>query len=732
MSNFIGRRSPVPYSWSRAISSKSTLSQSEFIDLCSDDEEPTNDIADVEGVETNDTLFELIDLTSEDADADVEVTQDTRHASYGSSASTPRLPFGHQYLHSAMTPLGYDIRPGETVEYYPERNFLRIIHIVRDEHGEIYLKGILLLPQGDVDKKFAKGPDDYGNLREAYSILPRGRTELCAVITVSKGHHSPRVDSSLVRRSLNGIVQKRDVFFTNKPFLADEARKRHSQFPDKEELRERATLYCRWKCVQEEVSKKKAQVTQLILLDETETDIGMAVSDIEKYIKFRTKDGGKESGSTSTSANEVVMKSREKQNDTTTEQSMVIDLTAEQDLEVSKTRRTVHNAHSSAIGSTAFEKQKLHGFQPYKKVTNSFRVDKRSISQSGNSQFGKSITLPLGATNQYNRLQRTARMDGARRRETPSRYAIAIICAGGGGSALGASRAGFFVKYLVEKDPIRCDTLRHNFGPEGTCVLEIDLSEMVHCDFSVVTGGDQVDCMQFSFPCQGVSGANRNVNLELDAENNALGYALGPIFFSRRPRIVTMEQVLGINYKEDGQHLRAYIQAFTSHGYSVQWKITDCAEHANPQHRKRFSIMAACPGHILPEWAKATHGPGLSPFRTMHDAVSTITQPVHGIMAQSRKLAVRQPATNPHEPLKNCITTTGTKDTHWSGTRNFKLQELAVLQTFPQSYHFAGKFGQILEQMGNAVPPLTAKAECTAVIKALRKMDKKVAAYLGD
>lgn len=64
---------------------------------------------------------------------------------------------------------------------------------------------------------------------------------------------------------------------------------------------------------------------------------------------------------------------------------------------------------------------------------------------------------------------------------------------------------------------------------------------------------------------------------------------------------------------------------------------------------------------------------------------------------------------------------------HPSGRRNFSFQEKSQLQGFPAThqYHYSTKHS-LGKQIGNAVPPVFAKALFEAVIPCLEKMDEKV------
>lgn len=62
-------------------------------------------------------------------------------------------------------------------------------------------------------------------------------------------------------------------------------------------------------------------------------------------------------------------------------------------------------------------------------------------------------------------------------------------------------------------------------------------------------------------------------------------------------------------------------------------------------------------------------------------------------------------------------------DVHPNGNRKFTPRELACFQSFPFHHTFAGSNTEIKKQIGNAVPPLLAKAILTEVRKALEHSD---------
>jgi DNA (cytosine-5)-methyltransferase 1 len=58
--------------------------------------------------------------------------------------------------------------------------------------------------------------------------------------------------------------------------------------------------------------------------------------------------------------------------------------------------------------------------------------------------------------------------------------------------------------------------------------------------------------------------------------------------------------------------------------------------------------------------------------------------------------------------------------------RTITVREAARLQSFPDSFEFAGNFGQQFQQIGNAVPPLLARAIATNLLDQLAQLERKV------
>lgn len=165
-------------------------------------------------------------------------------------------------------------------------------------------------------------------------------------------------------------------------------------------------------------------------------------------------------------------------------------------------------------------------------------------------------------------------------------YIYGDICAGAGGMARGAVQAGLHAKWLLDHWKVACKTLRLNFP--FAKVLEKDIF-----DFCTGNGGRdyRVSVLHCSFPCQTYSPAH-TIDGKNDHENEAAGYSMVPILDKTKPRIVTLEQTFGLLRRHHAS-FAALVHQLTFKGYSVRWRIFNCAQHENAQPRKRLFMIAS-------------------------------------------------------------------------------------------------------------------------------------------
>lgn len=144
---------------------------------------------------------------------------------------------------------------------------------------------------------------------------------------------------------------------------------------------------------------------------------------------------------------------------------------------------------------------------------------------------------------------------------------------------------------------------------------------------------------------------------------------------------------------------------------------------------ERVGLTCRSPGEKLPALPQPTHGlPGsnLREFATIGKAISDIPRgtpdhDVDGARARARAKGRKAPF-DANQQARTITCSGGESNYHPSGRRNYTNRELACLQTFPLSFQFGRH--DVKRQIGNAVPPLLAKAVYDEIIKSLQETDE--------
>jgi DNA (cytosine-5)-methyltransferase 1 len=74
--------------------------------------------------------------------------------------------------------------------------------------------------------------------------------------------------------------------------------------------------------------------------------------------------------------------------------------------------------------------------------------------------------------------------------------------------------------------------------------------------------------------------------------NVASLFAIFELLRSARPRVVTLEQTSGL-LRRHPIFLNAVILMFTARGFSIRWRLLNCADFGLPQRRLRLFMIAS-------------------------------------------------------------------------------------------------------------------------------------------
>ncbi|MBC3494435.1 DNA cytosine methyltransferase [Pseudomonas sp. SWRI100] len=340
--------------------------------------------------------------------------------------------------------------------------------------------------------------------------------------------------------------------------------------------------------------------------------------------------------------------------------------------------------------------------------------------------------------------------------------AIDLFC-GAGGLSLGLKQAGFDVRAAVEFDRLASKTYRRNLGDH---LIEADIHSLDPARVLEYSGLNRGDCdlVAGGPPCQGFSIQRRGA--DQDARND-LVFQFLRFVDGIRPKFFLMENVSGLMSKRGKPFLDELIDRFTDLGYHTHLAKLEAAAYGTPQLRKRVILIGG-----LFEYGKIFKYPeeilGPDSYRTVRQAISDLPSPPldgsphpivlnHAREARMSQINIERLKHIPPGGGRNDLpdhlqlpchknnpshrhvevygrlawdkpsgTITARFDSFTRGRyahpvehRSITLREGARLQTFPDDFSFDGNREEVARQIGNAVPPVLAKALGNSVIEAL-------------
>lgn len=337
---------------------------------------------------------------------------------------------------------------------------------------------------------------------------------------------------------------------------------------------------------------------------------------------------------------------------------------------------------------------------------------------------------------------------------------VISLFTGAGGLDLGFEEAGYQVRTCVEIEAVACETLHKN-RPQwrviGRDIRLVSTEEMLETgglkvgETTVVTGGP---------PCQPFSTLGKQRALD-DPRGDLLREFIR-VVDQARPLTFLFENVTGLKSVQKGKILKDLLDAFEDIGYTTHPTILMAADFGVPQLRKRIFVLGSREKKVL-DFPRADHSnnrSGLKKWVTVKDAFGRLhnegwdlNRPDNKKMNHSVEMIQRMSLIksgqnfwslpldkrpdcwkngkhqgkdtfgriDPNKPaptIRTCAyNPTKGRYIHPYENRGLSTLEMAVLQTFPKDYRFAGNLCQVGRQIGDAVPPLLARriAECLFV-----------------
>lgn len=356
------------------------------------------------------------------------------------------------------------------------------------------------------------------------------------------------------------------------------------------------------------------------------------------------------------------------------------------------------------------------------------------------------------------------------------------VFSGAGGMSLGARMAGISVAVAIELDQHAHASYALNH-PE-TLVVRADLDRVF--DVALPHSGEPL-VMFGGPPCQGFSTSNQRTRGG-DNEKNWLYRAFVRLVGHVLPDWVVFENVRGILETEGGIFAANVERDLAALGYSITSGLLNAADFGVPQVRSRFFIVGRREG-LAPPLPSACDAARVTVHDAIHDlpdlamgaskceleypreAATDYARRLRGsaprvtgnlvtanaghvvdryrhvpqggnwedipetLMANYadrhrchtgiyRRLRADAPSVVIGNFRKNMLI-------HPTADRGLSVREAARIQSFPDWYRFAGSIGIQQQQVGNAVPPLLAKAVFDSIIESERNASCAMRADAG-
>ena len=304
---------------------------------------------------------------------------------------------------------------------------------------------------------------------------------------------------------------------------------------------------------------------------------------------------------------------------------------------------------------------------------------------------------------------------------------VISLFAGGGGSSLGYSMAGFRELLAVEWNPHAAESFRQNFP--GVPLIEGDVADLSidqALNLARIMPGE-LDVLDGSPPCQGFSTGGKRL---MDDPRNELFREYVRLLRGLRPKALVMENVSGLVRGKMRLAFAEVLAELNGSGYVVSARLLDASYFGVPQARKRLIFVGVRADlGVLPSHPRPTGWP--LPVRealidVASEAVPALTPKYQRLapMIQPGQCAADVDRGKGRQSLvrlrydKPSPTLTRFNPGHGRGTplhpvqhRSLSIAEAKRLCAFPDPFVIAdGSFQDRWAVLGNAVPSLFLRA----------------------
>ncbi len=324
------------------------------------------------------------------------------------------------------------------------------------------------------------------------------------------------------------------------------------------------------------------------------------------------------------------------------------------------------------------------------------------------------------------------------------RIKVASIFSGCGGSDLGIlggfnfngkkyGELPFEIVFALDNDAKAVETYNKNFEHKAVTadIVKHPISKIP--DFELLLGG---------FPCQSFSTVNPSKNPFDDRAK--LYKRMARILKEKKPKFFIAENVKGLVVLKKGEIFRNVLREFEKQGYKTYWHLVNAADYGVPQRRVRVFIIGVrndlkttykFPNPIFSEhgldgkkkWVglgsvvdsleiaekkyyfseKAVRGMKNAKNNMKRGLAQNLEKPSLTVTSHLAKVSL-----NSRDPV---LLVNPKKEIY----RRFTPLEAARIQSFPDSFTFAGSDASAYHQIGNAIPPVVMWHVAQALIESI-------------